>query len=95
MNRFLSTVDGTVYGFTNLTPKNARKLAADLLTFAGPERPMALHMEDSDGCKLRVRRACDNRSVVVVTDNCTGTLLLPAQVDSLVEWLKGHREDNP
>ena len=76
-----------------VTKPQARALAADLLAFAGPERPMVFHHEDNVGDTLRVWRAPDDVSIVVYTEG--QTVLRAPKIDALIAWLQGHREAFP
>ena len=78
------------------TRAEARKLAAMLLAFAGPERGERLHLQDAGGDHLMVRASSHfHRNALVKTGDGTAVSLTPEQIDQLITWLQGHREDNP
>lgn len=76
-----------------LTKPQARALAADLLTFAGPERDEAFTATASCGETVRFSRAATSHALLVATNG--KPLLRPPQIDALIVWLQGHREDFP
>ena len=77
------------------TRAEARKLAAMLLAFAGPERAEELSLMVPGGHYVTVKGSCADRRVIGVTVNGHYAHLRPEQIDQLITWLQGHREDNP
>lgn len=79
-----------------LNKREARHLAADLLAFAGPERRREFHAKDRFGDRFRVTETSSAPSSVLVScGELPGVGLTGPQIDALIDWLKGHREDNP
>ena len=77
------------------TRAEARKLAGELLAFAGHERAGTLILTD-EGCDtLKFRGSAVDRNLVLANINAAAVYLDPAQIDQLITWLQGHREDNP
>jgi len=80
------------------TKAAARKLGAGLLAWAGPERAEVLSIDlgkNGDSLTVRAGAAAGYLDCAVFQFPGYAAHLKPAQIDQLITWLQGHREDNP
>lgn len=77
----------------NLNKDQARRLAADLLAWAGPERPAEFKLE-YEGSTLTLERSVGCHEDVIAWTNGEGIFRMkPPQIKALIEWLQGHLDE--